>query len=158
MNKTLVAYFSVSGTTAGVARRLAAVTGADLYEIKPRQKYTAADLDWTDPSSRSTVEMKNLSARPEIQSTFDLSNYQVIFVGFPIWWYLAPTIVNSFLESGDLRGKTVVPFATSGGSGLGRTVAHLSGSCPGARLLTGKRLAADISVEELKEWVKSLEI
>lgn len=156
MKKVLVAYFSASGVTAGVAKRLAEATGADIFEIKPAISYTAADLDWTDSRSRSSVEMKNKAFRPEIAGTADVSDYDTIFVGFPIWWYVAPTIVNTFLESCDLKGKTVVPFATSGGSGMGNTVDELKPSCVGAVLKNGKRFRANVSESELADWAKSV--
>ena len=122
MSKKLVAYFSATGTTRKTAAALAEAIGADIFEIVPKIPYTKADLDWTDSSSRSTVEMKDSSSRPSIAvKCGNISDYDVIFVGFPIWWYVAPTIINAFLESYDLAGKTIVPFATSGGSGMGRT-------------------------------------
>ena len=120
--KALVAYFSCSGVTKGVAESLAEVVGADLFEIEPEEPYTDADLDWTNKQNRSTVEMNDPSSRPAIKSAVaDMSSYEVVFVGFPIWWYVAPTIINAFLESYDFAGKTIVPFCTSGGSGVGRT-------------------------------------
>jgi len=139
--KCLVAYFSASGVTAKLARELAAAAGADLFEIKPAVPYTEADLDWRDKTSRSTVEMKDPASRPAVtEKVADMGRYDTIFVGFPIWWYVAPTIINTFLEQYDLTGKTVVPFATSGGSGMGKTCARLAPSCKGARLLDGKVL------------------
>ncbi len=122
MSKTLVAYFSASGVTEKVAKQLAAVADADLFEIKPVDPYTAADLDWTNKNSRSTIEMKDPSSRPAIAKKCDnMSEYDTVFVGFPVWWYVEPTIIDTFLESYDFTGKTVIPFATSGGSGLGKT-------------------------------------
>ena len=136
MSKKLVAYFSASGVTKKLAEKLAAAVDADLFEIRPKIPYTKADLNWMDKQSRSTIEMQNPSSRPEIaEGGPDLSGYDTIFVGFPIWWYIAPTIVNTFLESCDLTGKTVVPFATSGGSGMGSTNKALAPSCKGAKLL-----------------------
>ncbi|HJC42939.1 MAG TPA: NAD(P)H-dependent oxidoreductase, partial [Candidatus Mediterraneibacter gallistercoris] len=121
MSKTLVAYFSASGVTARVAKNLAGAADADLYEIRPAVPYTSADLNWMDKSSRSSVEMKDKSSRPELADTdADIASYDRIFVGFPIWWYTAPTIINTFLESYDFSGKTIILFATSGGSGLGK--------------------------------------
>ena len=120
MGKTLVAYFSASGVTKKLAQTLADAIGADLFAIEPKVPYTRADLNWMDKQSRSTIEMQNPASRPEIAGTCaNIADYDTVFVGFPIWWYVAPTIVNTFLESCDLTGKTVVPFATSGGSGLG---------------------------------------
>lgn len=122
MKKSLVAYFSATGTTENVARKLAAAANADLFEIRPTVPYTAADLDWTNKNSRSTVEMNNPDSRPEIaEKTDKMDEYDVVFVGFPIWWYVAPSIIYTFLESYDFSGKTIVPFATSGGSGMGKT-------------------------------------
>lgn len=157
--KTLVAYFSASGVTAKAAWKLAEAAGADLYEIKPEVPYTSADLNWTDKKSRSSVEMNDPSSRPAIMEKLpDMEKYDVIFVGFPIWWYVAPTIINTFLESYDFSGKTIVPFATSGGSGLGRTNEKLKPSCPGAILLKGKVLNGGISEGALKKWVEDLNL
>lgn len=157
--KILVAYFSASGVTAKAARKLADAISADLYEIQPEVPYTAADLDWTDKKSRSSVEMNDLSFRPAIaQKVSDMENYDVVFVGFPIWWYVAPTIINTFLESYDLSGKVIIPFATSGGSGMGKTNAGLQPSCPGASLLPGKMLNGAWSEEDLKSWIKGLDL
>lgn len=139
--KTLVAYFSASGTTAAVARRLAKAAHADLFEIRPAVPYTHADLDWTDKHSRSSVEMRDSASRPAMaEACGDLATYDKIYLGFPIWWYVAPTIVETFLESGDFAGKTVVPFATSGGSGMGRTVEVLRHVCPHAQFEDGTML------------------
>ena len=154
MSDILVAYFSASGVTAKVAKKLADVTGADLFEIVPAAPYTRADLDWTDRNSRSSREMRDKSFRPAIAETTDTSKYGVIFVGFPIWWYVAPTIVNTFLESCDLQGKTIVPFATSGGSGMGNTAEELKVSCKGAIVKSGRRFPANVSEEEIAEWAK----
>ena len=155
--KMLVAYFSASGVTAKAARRLSAAAGADLHEIKPEIPYSRADLDWTNRKSRSSVEMNDPASRPAIaESPEDVEGYDVIFVGFPIWWYVAPTIINTFLESHDFSGKTIVPFATSGGSGMGKTNERLAPSCPGATLLKGKMLNGPLSQEELRAWVQSL--
>ena len=139
--RILVAYFSASGTTAVTARNLAEAVGADLYEIRPAVPYTNADLDWMDKKSRSSVEMNNRSGRPALADTdADAAAYDTVFVGFPIWWYVAPTIINTFLESYDFSGKTIIPFATSGGSGMGKTNEGLEKSCPGAKLMEGKLL------------------
>ena len=155
--KMLVAYFSASGMTAKAARKLSETVGADLYEIKPEIPYSMADLDWTNKKSRSSVEMNNPAFRPVIAGKMEgMEQYDVVFVGFPIWWYVAPTIINTFLESYDFSGKTIVPFATSGGSGMGRTNERLATSCPGATLLTGKLLNGSLSQEELKAWAESL--
>jgi flavodoxin len=156
MRKTLVAYFSASGVTARLAQKLAAVTDADLFEIVPETPYTAADLDWTNKASRSSVEMNDPTSRPAVASrAADLSRYDRIFVGFPIWWYTAPTIVNTFLEQYDLTGKTVVPFATSGMSPIGRSAADLRPSAKGAQVLAGRRFSADVPDAELRQWAEN---
>lgn len=154
MNK-LVAYFSATGTTKTLAENLAKAISADIFEIKPKVPYTDADLDWTNKNSRSTVEMKNPSSRPEIESRVEnMDKYDTIFVGFPIWWYVAPTIINTFLEEYNLAGKTVVPFATSGGSAMGNTNKMLAPSCKGALLKEGKRFAYNAPLLTLKEWAE----
>ena len=154
--KKLVAYFSATGTTKDLAEKLAKVVGADIFEIKPTKPYTEKDLDWMDKNSRSSVEMKNLDYRPEIKEKLtNMADYDVIYVGFPIWWYIAPTIINTFLESYDLSGKTIVPFATSGGSGMGKTNDVLSRSCNG-ELIEGKRFLTSVSEKELKEWAEKV--
>ncbi len=155
--KILVAYFSASGVTAKAARKLAEVSGGELFEIKPEIPYTSADLDWMNKKSRSSVEMSDPSSRPAIADRLpDMETYDIIFVGFPIWWYVAPTIINTFLESYDFSGKTIIPFATSGGSGLGETNDKLKPSCPGAMLLEGKLLNGGVSEDTLKKWVEDL--
>ncbi len=155
MSKALVAYFSASGVTAKLASKLAETIGADLHEIEPKQPYSAADLNWNNPNSRSSVEMKDKAFRPEIANKVEhMEQYDIIYVGFPIWWYVAPTIINTFLEQYDLKGKTVIPFATSGGSGMGNTNAELAGSCPGAVLKEGKRFSISVSEPELKAWTE----
>ena len=159
MAKKLVAYFSASGVTAEVAKTLAEAVGADLFEIKPSVPYTKADLNWTDRSSRSSVEMADLASRPEISTRCEnIGDYDTVFVGFPIWWYIAPTIINTFLESCDLNGKTVVPFATSGGSGMGKTNEALAPSCKGARLLDGKVFRRNVSRDALAAWAAELKL
>lgn len=158
MGKTLVAYFSASGVTAGLAKKLAEAAGGELYEIKPQQPYSKADLDWQDRSSRSSVEMKDLAFRPAIADKgAKAEDFDTIFVGFPIWWYIAPTIINTFLESYDLAGKTIVPFATSGSSGMGKTVEKLRPSvADSTKILEGKRFDPSVSVSELSDWVSGL--
>ena len=156
-HKILVAYFSATGTTKGVAEHIANGLNADIYEIVPEEAYTDADLDYNDNNSRTTIEMNDPDARPAISGSVEnMEQYDIIFVGFPIWWYVAPTIINTFLESYDFSGKTIVPFATSGGSGMGNTNEKLAPSCPGAILMKGKMLNGLLSQEELKAWVKSL--
>lgn len=154
--KTLVAYFSASGQTAKLAKTLAGVTGGDLFEIAPETAYTAADLDWMDKKSRSTIEMKNPKSRPAIAGKVaDMAQYDTVFVGFPIWWYQAPRIIETFLESYDFSGKTVIPFATSGGSGMGRTVDELRKLCPNANWKAGK-MVNGISDKALADWANTL--
>ena len=153
--KTLVAYFSASGQTAKLAKTLAGVTGGDLFEIAPETAYTAADLDWMDKKSRSTIEMKDPKSRPAIAGKVaDMAQYDTVFVGFPIWWYQAPRIIETFLESYDFSGKTVIPFATSGGSGMGKTAQILSRICPDATVRTGKRFSSSVSEKALAAWAE----
>ena len=157
MSEKLVAYFSAPGVTAKVAQTLAEAIGADIFEIAPKIPYTKADLNWMDKNARSTIEMNDSSSRPEIEFKRDnMSEYDTIFVGFPIWWYVAPTIINTFLESYDLTGKTIIPFATSGGSDMGKTNEKLAPSCKGAKLLEGKRFASRVSAKELAAWAEGL--
>ena len=139
MSKKLVAYFSASGITAGVAEKLAKEANADIYEIKPAVPYTKADLNWQDKNSRSSIEMSDHNSRPEIaDKNADISKYDTIYLGFPIWWYIAPTIINTFLESYDFSGKKIILFATSGGSGFGKTLINLRSSAVGAEIIEGK--------------------
>ena len=158
MSRKLVAYFSASGVTAKVAEKLSVAIGADLYAIEPEVPYTKADLDWMDKKSRSTIEMNNPASRPAIAGKRDnMNDYDTVFVGFPIWWYVAPTIINTFLESYDLTGKTIIPFATSGGSDMGKTNEKLLPSCKGAKLLNGKVFKASVSGADLAKWAEGLE-
>ncbi len=157
MSKTLVAFFSASGVTRQVAQKLAAAAQADLYEIKPAVPYTQADLNWRDKSSRSSVEMQNLAIRPQLADTdAKIEQYDRILLGYPIWWYMAPTIINTFLESYDFSGKSIILFATSGGSGFGKSVKELSPSCPNATIREGRMLNGNPSEQELRQWVESL--
>ena len=152
MSKKLVAYFSASGTTKEAAKRLAKAAGADLFEIRPAIPYTSADLNWMDKKSRSSVEMNDPDSRPEIAETMpNMADYDTVFIGFPIWWYVAPHIIHTFLESCDFSGKTLVPFATSGGSGMGKTVDELRELCPNADWKTGK-LVNGVSDQALAAW------
>ena len=138
MSKALVAYFSASGKTAETAKILAEKAGTDIFEIKPEVPYTSEDLNWQNKQSRSSIEMSDHSSRPAIAAPApDLSDYDTIFVGFPVWWYIAPTIINTFLESADFSGKKIVLFATSGGSGFGKAVDNLKNSAPGAVITEG---------------------
>lgn len=157
MSKKLAAYFSASGVTKEAAQRLAKAAGADLFEIKPKQPYSKADLDWTNKKSRSSIEMSSPDSRPEIAEKLDnMADYDVVFVGFPIWWYVAPTIINTFLESYDFSGKTVIPFATSGGSGMGKTEEVLHKICP-ANWKSG-RVINRASDNDLSKWVAELNV
>ena len=158
MSKILVAYFSASGETARLAKTIADITGGDLQEIMPAQPYTAADLNWQDKDSRSSVEMQNPASRPAIgNSVKNMENYDTVFVGFPIWWYVAPAIINTFLEGYDFSGKTIIPFATSGGSGMGKTDALLQKCCShDAQWRPGKRMSSRESAASVKKWIDSL--
>lgn len=158
MSKTLVAFFSASGVTKKVSSKLASVLNADLHEIVPEKPYSQNDLDWMNENSRSTIEMKkDRSIRPKIANKVgNMKQYDVVYIGFPIWWYIAPTIINTFLEQYDLTDKKIIPFATSGGSGMGNTNKELQPSCVGAKLLEGKCFSKDVSEAELKDWASSL--
>jgi len=157
--KKLVAYFSASGVTAKVAENLADAIGADIHFIEPAVRYTKADLDWRDKNSRSSVEMNDPASRPAIASFRDnMAEYDTIFLGFPIWWYRAPMIINTFLESYDMTGKTIVVFATSGGSGMGKTVAKLQPSCPGAKLVEGMVLKGGGDIQEILDWADGVKV
>ena len=160
MSKKLVAYFSASGVTENVARMLAEAAGADLYQIRPETPYTKEDLNWMDENARSTVEMRDKSSRPALaDDDAKVGDYDVVFVGFPIWWYVAPTIINTFLEKYDFSGKTIILFATSGSSGFGKTVENLKGSVSDQAVIKeGKLLNGQQSVDALKSWVDSLGI
>ncbi len=154
--KKLVAYFSASGSTKAAAERLAGAIGADLFEIKPAVPYTGADLNWHNKNSRSSVEMADPNSRPEIAEKLDnMAEYDTVFVGFPIWWYVAPTIIDTFLESYDFSGKTLVPFATSGGSGMGKTVDVLRKVCPNAVWKDGKLLNG-MNDKKLADWANNI--
>ena len=157
MNRILVAYFSATCVTAKTAEKLADAIGADIFAIEPDTAYTAEDLDWRDKNSRSSVEMNDLTFRPAVSRRRDnMEEYDTIFVGFPIWWYKAPTIINTFLESYNFAGKTIIPFATSGGSGMGKTNEYLVPSCPGAKLMEGKVFASNTAHVEFITWVNEL--
>ena len=156
MSKILVAYFSASGVTKKVAEKLAVVANADIHEIKPKVPYTKADLNWMDKKSRSSVEMNDKAFRPEIvKEDLNLSSYDTILLGFPIWWYVAPTIINTFLENYDLSGKRIVLFATSGGSGFGNTIKELKPSAADAEIVEGKILNRAFD-DQLKDWIAGL--
>lgn len=149
--KILVAYFSASGVTERAAKEIAAAVGGDLYEISPESPYTEADLDWRDRNSRSTIEMRDASCRPAIKATgTNISEYNTIFVGFPVWWHVEPRIIDTFLESHDFSGKTLIPFATSGGSGIAGAEKSMKAHCPAAEWKTGKLVN-----DGAAEWAKN---
>ncbi|MBS6643187.1 MAG: NAD(P)H-dependent oxidoreductase [Clostridiaceae bacterium] len=157
MNNKLVAYFSASGVTAKAAKKLAEAAAADLYEIRPAVPYTAADLNWMDKKSRSSLEMGDPSSRPEITGRVeDMDAYDVVFLGFPIWWYVAPSIINTFLEQYNFSGKKIVLFATSGGSGFGKTAENLRRSAAEADIVEGRMMNGGVSEAELAEWINTL--
>ena len=152
MSNVLVAYFSASGVTKNVAEKIANENGYDLFEIEPEEKYTAADLDYTNSDSRSTVEMNDKSFRPPIVETCDVSGYDTVVIGFPVWWYTAPTIINTFIESVDLSGKTIKAFCTSGGSGIDKCVSDLQASYPELNFSKGMRFMGNVS--KAKAWIE----
>ena len=157
MSKKLVAYFSASGVTKKVAKTIADLAKADIYEIKPKVPYTEEDLDWMNKSSRSSMEMKNLSFRPEIEDTpLNMAEYDTIYLGFPIWWYMAPTIVNTFLEKHDFSGKKIILFATSGGSGLGKTANHLKPSVSKKATIIDGKILNSANSAYIKTWLESI--
>ena len=157
--KKIVAFFSASGTTQQIAENLAEVAGAELYEIKPETPYTSQDLNWNNSSSRSSVEMQDKNSRPALSDkSANISDAEIIFLGFPIWWYVAPHIINSFLESYDFSGKKIILFATSGGSGFGETVANLQPSAPNAKIIEGKVFRSGTDKATLKNFVDSLKL
>ena len=158
MSGKLVAYFSASGVTAKLAEQLSEAIGADLHEIRAKEQYSQADLDWRNDKSRSSIEMKNKTFRPEIvDDKISISEYDTVFIGFPIWWYVAPTIINTFLESHDFSGKTVVVFATSGSSDFGNTINELKISLPDStKLIEGKVLNGKYTNKELSNWAESI--
>lgn len=158
MSKRLVAYFSASGVTAKVAEMLADAVGADIHEIRPKVPYTKADLNWMDQNSRSSVEMRNKAFRPEMaENHIQMDDYDAVFLGFPIWWYVAPTIINTFLESHDFSGKKIILFATSGGSKFGKTIEELKASISAdTEIIEGKLLNGEQSIAAIKEWTDTL--
>ena len=156
INKTLVAYFSCTGTTRRAAQALAAAVDADVYEIRPQIPYTPADLDWRNKKSRSSVEMNDPGFRPALaDKNAAIDAYNTIFVGFPIWWYVAPTIINTFLETYDFSGKRIILFATSGGSGFGKTVSRLEGSVDKSAEFVSEKLLNRAGKAEIESWLKS---
>ena len=154
---TLVAYFSATGTTARAARELAGAINADLFEIVPEKPYTSADLNWNDKNSRSSREMADEKCRPAVKGDGpDMSAYDTVFVGFPIWWYVEPRIIDTFLEAHDFSGKTVVPFATSGGSGLGKAPQRMATLAPGSTVTEGRLLNGRLDADDLRAWAEGL--
>ena len=153
MSNVLVAYFSASGVTKAIAEKIANENDYDLFEIVPEEIYTPEDLDWTDKNSRSTIEMNDKSFRPPIVESVDVSDYDTIVIGFPVWWYTAPTIINTFIESVDLSGKTIKAFCTSGGSGIDKCVSDLSNTYPELNFEKGLRLTGMESSDKIKEWI-----
>ena len=152
MEKILVAYFSASGVTAKVAEKIRRAFGADIYEIRPEMAYTSSDLDWRDRNSRSSVEMQDTSSRPALKDRdAEVEKYDKLFIGFPIWWYREPSIIDTFLEAYDFNGKTVIPFATSGSSGMGQTAERIRSIIPGADVKDGKRVRSDVTEAEIRE-------
>ncbi len=158
MSKNLTVYFSASGVTKNVVENLAKAIDSDIYEIKPQIPYTKADLNWMDRNSRSTVEMNNHNSRPEmVEDDFSTAEYDNIFIGFPIWWYIAPTIINTFLEKHDFSNKRIILFATSGGSGFGKTVEFLKVSVPNStKIVEGKLFKINSSIDEIKKWAEDV--
>lgn len=158
MSKKLVAYFSCTGATKRVAENLAKAVDGDIYEILPSNPYTDADLNWMNKKSRSSLEMSNPTERPEIATKVDnMEEYDTIYLGFPIWWYVAPKIINTFLESYDFSGKTIVVFFTSGGSGLGDTINELKPSVSDTtKFIEGKRFNPNIDIDELIKWAENI--
>ena len=153
MSKVLVAYFSASGVTKRLAEKLAEATGGDLFEIVPEELYTKSDLNWMNPKSRSSVEMKDRACRPAIASHVeDMASYDAVFIGFPVWWYREPSIIDTFAESYDFTDKTIIPFATSGSSGIGSSGENIASLAKGAKVASGERFKAGTSVEELRVW------
>lgn len=156
--ETLVVYFSATGNTKGVAEKIASITGADIYEIKAAQEYTETDLDWNDPDSRTTHEQNDASVRPEIGSEpVSLEGYKTIYIGYPIWWGEEPRIMDTFVESYDFGGITMIPFCTSGGSGIGRSGQNLAENAGSGNWLEGARFSGGASEDELRSWIEGLE-
>ena len=158
MGKSLVAYFSASGVTKKVATKLTSAIGADIFEIVPKELYTSADLNWMDKKSRSSVEMNDRNCRPEIASKVDdMSKYDTVYVGFPVWWYREPSIIDTFMEAYDFTGKKVITFCTSGGSGLGDSAKNMQALATGAKVIDGKKFSSGVSEADLKKWADSIE-
>lgn len=157
MSDILIAYFSASGTTEKIAQKMSNQIKADIFKIQPKQVYTSADLNWNDSHSRSSLEMKDPSSRPEILNRVgNMEQYDIVFIGFPIWWYREPSIIDTFIESYDFANKTIIPFATSGGSGMGKSSEYIQKLAPQAKVMQGKRLNSSISDAELRTWISSM--
>lgn len=155
MSKILVSYFSASGVTKGVAEKIASVVEGDLFEIEPVEEYTAADLNWMDKNSRSTIEMNDKSFRPPVKKKVEnIGDYDKVVIGFPVWWYTAPTIINTFIEENDLTGKSIYLFCTSGGTGIDGCLSDLKNAYSNLNFVSGKRLKSSINEEEIKNWLK----
>jgi flavodoxin len=154
MSKILVSYFSASGVTKSVAEKMATAVGGDLFEIEPVEKYTSADLNWMDKNSRSTIEMNDRSFRPPVKNKVEnLGDYDKVVIGFPVWWYTAPTIINTFIEENDLTGKSIYVFCTSGSSGVDGSLNDLKNTYPNLNFISGKRLKSNVDLEEIKTWL-----
>ena len=153
MSNVLVTYFSASGVTKSIAEKIASENGYDIFEIVPQEIYTSEDLDWTNKQSRSTIEMNDKSFRPPIAGTTDVSVYDTVIIGFPVWWYTAPTIINTFIESVDLSGKTIKAFCTSGGSGIDKCVSDLANAYPELDFAKGLGLTGSESADKIRQWV-----
>jgi len=154
MTNRIVAYFSASNVTKNVAEKIAKTIDADIFEIEPKEKYSSADLNWNDKNSRSSIEMNDRSSRPEIVSALDATDYDEILIGFPVWWYTAPTIINTFIEASNLDGKTVIPFCTSGGSGIGACEDDLKKAYPEINWKKGLKLTSSTSDDKIRSWIE----
>jgi len=154
MTNRIVAYFSASNVTKNVAEKIAKTIDADIFEIEPKEKYSSADLNWNDKNSRSSIEMNDRSSRPEIVSALDATDYDEILIGFPVWWYTAPTIINTFIEASNLDGKIVIPFCTSGGSGIGACEDDLKKAYPEINWKKGLKLTSSTSDDKIRSWIE----
>ena len=155
MSKILISYFSASGVTKSVAERISSIVNGDLFEIEPVNKYTNADLDWTNKQSRSSIEMNDKSSRPEVKNKVDnVDDYDTVLIGFPVWWYTAPTIINTFIEENNLENKKVYVFVTSGGSGVDESLNDLKSTYPNINFVSGKRLSSNVSETDITSWIE----
>lgn len=154
MTKNLIAYFSASGTTKAVAEKINKIIDSDIFEIAPKEEYTSADLNWNDKNSRSSLEMNDKTSRPETKETIDLTKYENLILGFPVWWYTAPTIINTFLEENNVKDKNLYVFVTSGGSGSTGSFNNLKEAYPENNWVSSKRFSRNISEDEIKDWIK----